>query len=469
MFVAVDKKHKLFRRCAKLAPLPAAVVDLHGPLSGYRPAERKRDTPTIGVVADRLLLARFVPPSVLVNEYGQILYIHGRTGDFLEPAPGEPSDNVFEMARQGLKGELPAAVRQAADGVAPVVRHGLQVKTNGSFTSVTLRVQPLQEPALVRGMLLVSFESESESAATSTPEERRSDTASKDLGAESARIATLDRELAEARRNLQGAVEELATSSEELKSSNEELQSINEELQSTNEELETSREELESLNEELLTVNAELAERNRALAQANDDMQNLLNSTDVAIVFLDDALVIKRFTSQARRFFHVIDSDVGRPISDLAPRLKYQGLVDDARQVLRTLVPISREVEAATGEWCSMRVMPYRTPENVIDGLVLTFVDIDEVKRRELAAVDAHRRVRLALDAAPQSMLVLDEELRVVDANVALVSLIRSEDRHVDGARPDRSRRTACSTCRSWSSRLAPSSPAAANPWSSTS
>jgi two-component system CheB/CheR fusion protein len=300
--------------------------------------------------------------------------VHGRIGLFFEPAPGEPTQNVFSMAREGLRSELPAAVRRAISNKTPVVRRGLQVMTNGGFSTVSMTVRQLREPEALRGTFLVSFELEGETRPHSKKRESR-------RGKQSEHMSIVEDELRRTRENLQGTIEELETSNEELKSANEELQSTNEEMQSANEELETSREEMQSLNEELQTVNAELQERNRALSQTNDDMQNLLNSTDIATVFLDDKLKVKRFTTSAKKVFRLIDTDIGRPIADLAANLQYDSLVEEATDVLRTLVFREREIQTKSGEWRLMRIMPYRTHENLIDGLVMTFIDIDRFRR----------------------------------------------------------------------------------------
>jgi two-component system CheB/CheR fusion protein len=213
------------------------------------------------------------------------------------------------------------------------------------------------------------------------------------------RVEQLERELQYTKESHQTTLEELETSNEELKSANEELQSINEELQSTNEELETSQEEMQSLNEELTTVNTELQSKVEELSQTNDDMQNLLNSTHIATVFLDDQLHIKRFTTQAKELVMLRETDVGRPISDLASNLEEDDLTGDCQKVLNTLASREREVRTKEGLWYLMRIMPYRTAENVIDGLVLTFVDINLIKKaaQELAA--ARDRVTVELEA----------------------------------------------------------------------
>jgi two-component system, chemotaxis family, CheB/CheR fusion protein len=200
----------------------------------------------------------------------------------------------------------------------------------------------------------------------------------------------------------------------------------NEELQSANEELETSREEMQSLNEELQTVNVELEQRNRALSQTNDDMQNLLNSTDIATVFLDEKLSIKRFTTQATKVFNLIETDIGRPIADLVANLRDDRLLDDAAAVLRTLVFHEREIQTKEGAWRLMRIMPYRTHDNLIDGLVLTFIDIDRIKLTEQREQVARARAEAVIDAVPNPLLVLEASLHISSAKPGLLRTLSS-------------------------------------------
>lgn len=431
-FTSADKKWKIFQRRPKASrpstdfPAELASSPVGHRTSAARPPQPPA-TPGIGHLAERVLLDAFVPPSVIVSERGDLLFVHGRTGPFLEPAPGEPMNNVFNMAREGLKLELPTILQQAATSDAPIVRRGLQVKTNGGFTAVRLHARKLAQPEAMRGVFIVTFELEPER------EEPPEGKGGKNHRVHLRRIKALEDELKRTKENLQGTIEELETSNEELKSTNEELQSTNEELQSANEELETSREEMQSLNEELQTVNAEFEERNRALSQANDDMQNLLNSTEIATIFLDDKLAIKRFTTQAKKVFSLIDTDVGRPISDLAANLRYDVLVEDAREVLRSLVIREREIQTKEGAWRLMRVMPYRTHDNVIDGLVITFVDIDRVKRAEQDSQIARAFAESIVESVRDALLVIDPALRVLSANRAFYDLFHTTPKLVVG------------------------------------
>jgi two-component system CheB/CheR fusion protein len=416
-FAVVDKKARIFRPTGR-APAPQApsgfstgAVETAPSHAGVAEAAPE---PRLSAVFERLLLGRFAPASVIVNERGDIAFIHGRTGIYLEPAPGQPRNNLLEMARDGLRLALGAALRRAATRESEVVSEGVRVKTNGGFTMVAVAVSRITEPETIRGLFLVTFRPARVASARAA---KRGKSAAG--GLPPGRAEELERELLFTKESLQSTVEELQTTNEELKSSNEELQSTNEELQSTNEELETSKEEMQSLNEELQTVNAQLQSKVEAYSQANDDMQNLLNSTAISTVFLDGHLNIRRFTEEARKVFNLIPTDVGRPIADLVSNLSYDGLMADATEVLRTLVPRETEVATRKGGWRLVRIMPYRTTDNVIDGLVVTLVDITRSKRAEQAAGQSRAYAESIVSTVRGPLLVLDQDFRVISANRA--------------------------------------------------
>ncbi len=416
LFAVVDNKNKVFRRIEsdqrtdRRAHFPvigkgkAASMD---PVVApdTQPAERMRES------IFQMLAASFAPPTVVVRENGEIVHVHGRTGRYLELAPGGPPGNIVAMAREGLELDLSSALRKAARQSEPVLHDNVPVKTNGDTVLIRLVVQKVEEPKPIGGLIRISFEEHpdlptagEEEAASPMPRGSRV----------SRREKQLENELKTTRESLQRSIEELDAFNEEMQSNNEEMQSTNEELQSTNEELETSKEELHSLNEELHTVNSELQEKIRELSNANDDMNNLLNSTDIATLFLDGSLKIKRYTEQAKRIVSMIPSDMGRSLRDLTPHLQYEGLMSDAEQVLKTLIPRECEVQTEGGDWLLMRIIPYRTANDKIDGLVMTFVDIDELKRsRERATVFMED----ILATVREPLLVLDADLRVRFAN----------------------------------------------------
>ena len=372
---------------------------------GQQPAGRGRPATEV----QRLLLETRVPPTALVDERGNVVYLHGRTGRYLEPEEGEPRYNVVEMARPGLRKVLSPLLHRAKNG-EPAEKRGVRVQTNGNDALVDVSVTPVTRPESLRGLYLVSFSPSPERAEAAVPVEPRTRPPEE-------REARLEEELAHTRESLQSTVEELETSNEELQSSNEELQSSNEELVSTNEELETSREELQSLNEELNTVNAELQSKVDALARSNDDMHNLLNTMQVATLFLDEELRVQRFTERARSMVRLIESDVGRPLSDLSTHLDYERFSEDCRRVLTTLEPREIEARGNNGRWYLLRIMPYRTAENVIEGVVVSMLDIDRLKRAELAAVASKKFFESVVNTVSNPMLVLDGHLKVVSAN----------------------------------------------------
>ncbi len=326
---------------------------------------------------DALLLQCYSPAAVLATVQGDLVYISGKTGKYLEPAAGKANLNLFAMAREGLAGPLHLAFAKSIRENTVTTLKGLRIGTNGGTQSVDVTIQPLTAPMALRGMVLIVFADVSMPLAI-LPTSKVRPSSSHD-----AQLAALAQALQHSREELQIAREEMQTSQEELKSTNEELQSTNEELQSTNEELTTSKEEMQSMNEELQTVNHELTAKVDALSRASDDMKNLLNSTDIATLFLDDQLKVRRFTTSITQIIKLIPGDAGRPITDLASELDYPALADDAQEVLRSLIFQEREVASHDGRWFTVRIMPYRTQSNRIDGVVITFIDISVAKALE--------------------------------------------------------------------------------------
>jgi len=326
-------------------------------------------------LADQLLLQKFSPAAVLTNPEGDVIFISGRTGKYLEPAAGKANWNIHAMAREGLRQELILALPKALRTFQTVVVHNLMVEGNSEAPRVDLTIHPIDEPGPLHGMAMIVFAD----VAAIKPEAKRR------MGEQvaDARVVELEQALVKEREEVQCIREEMQTSHEELKSANEELQSTNEELQSTNEELTTSKEEMQSLNEELQTVNAELQSKVDEWSATSNDMKNLLNSTDIATVFIDNQMHVRRFTSQATDIFKFIPGDIGRPLADIVHKLDYPELESDVQGVLRTLVFSEKQITSNDGYWYIVRIMPYRTQENVIDGVVITFIDISVAKRLE--------------------------------------------------------------------------------------
>jgi two-component system CheB/CheR fusion protein len=327
--------------------------------------------------AEQLLLQRYSPAAVLVDEKGDIVFISGRTGKYLEPAAGKINWNLFAMAREGLRYELTNAFRKALRQQEAITLRNLKVGTNGGAQTLDLTIQAIREPEALRGLVMVVFADVAASPAPEAPAK------AKDPAASRALQGRMERELEAARQELQTTREEMQTSQEEARSAHEEMQSTNEELQSTNEELTTSKEEMQSMNEELQTLNSELQRKVEDMSRINNDMKNLFDCTEIITLFLNSALCVRLFTAGANRVFKLIPGDVGRPITDITSDLAYPELADDAREVLRTLAVHEQQVAARDGSWFMVRIMPYRTFENVIDGVVITFADITTSKTLE--------------------------------------------------------------------------------------
>jgi two-component system CheB/CheR fusion protein len=391
LFAPLGAKSRLFQR-VESGLLPEAVdfpssFSEAAPLALEAPAAPKPATP-LQSLADQLVLQRYAPPAVLVNDKGDIFYISGRTGKYLEPAAGKANWNVFAMAREGLRYELAGAFRKALRQRESVTLHGLRVDTNGGEQCVELTVQRLEEPGPLQGLVIIVFtDLAAPVVAKSADQKPKARTRSEGL-------AHMEHELHRIRAEARTAHEEMQTSQEELRSANEELQSTNEELQSTNEELTTSKEEMQSLNEELQTLNTELQAKVDELSRASSDMKNLLESTDIATLFLDRELHVRRFTTEAAKIIKLIPGDLGRPITDLVSDLNYPALADDVHEVLRTLVSKERQVAARDGRWFDVRIMPYRTLDDRIDGVVITFTDITAAKVLEAKLRDQHASLK---------------------------------------------------------------------------
>ncbi|MGB9939278.1 chemotaxis protein CheB [Methanosarcina sp.] len=429
LFDTLDRKSKLYRKkdvngrplIGTFIPPQLEIRKTKRP-SGKAPVESKTQ---LRELTEQTMLQYYAPVGVLINESGDILYIHGRTGMYLEPAPGEAGLNILKMAREGLKQELTTALYKAATQKKPIIHHGLRVKTNGDFTKINMALRPIAagpDEAAGQNLFLVTFEE--------PPEWERSQTGATagDAGKGTiespmeggARILELEQELQIKEERLKAYNEELETSNEELKSSNEEMQSINEELQSTNEELETSKEELQSVNEELTTVNTELQNRVTDLSQAINDMNNLLAGTGIGTIFVDHQLRILRFTPQVTKVINLIPTDVGRPVGHIVSNLLgYDHLVEDIKEVLDTLTPKDIEVQSQKKAWYLLRIRPYRTLENVIKGAVITFTDITEMKRARkiLKESEAIRRLAAVVHDASDAITLQDLEGHILAWN----------------------------------------------------
>jgi two-component system, chemotaxis family, CheB/CheR fusion protein len=428
-FSPLDKHFKIFRRNDATAPQPtlrwpAAHSANRAAAAGAQPVRAKTD---LAGPLRRVLAERFGPPAVLVDERGQIQQIHGHVGPYLELPAGRVNVNIVDMARDGLRAPLASALREAIESDGLVAERSVRVHVEGDRLALHLKVARLHEPSLVARLFLVSFEPAERGS------RRRARKSEPIAGARKARRgAQLEEELRTTRHDLQSGIDELQVANEELASANEEAQSANEELQSTNEELQTAKEEAQSLNEELHTVNAELTQKLDTFERATDDLLNLMNNIEVATIFLDDQLRVKRFTPQARSVSHLIDADIGRPLADLVTLLDYPDLLSDAASVLETLHASETQAAAPDGSWYLVRIRPYRTARNTVDGVVVTFFDITDAKRTEHLQA-ARALAESIVDAVREPFLVLDGGLRVVRANDAYYRAFRVEPAQTDG------------------------------------
>jgi two-component system CheB/CheR fusion protein len=388
LFAAFSAKSRIYRRLDVPAHLVSAGMPgafdadtAHLSAGGWRAQRTAVVAPDIQSLVEQLVLMHYAPAALLVNVKGDVLYISGKTGRYLEPAMGKPNLNVFAMAREGVKKALSEAFYVAVRERKLVSLKRVRIDSSRPAQYVDVVVQPLSEPVVLSDTVLIVF------CDVVVPRARKPHAPVDAAANDGQRLEVVLQELQHAREDARSTREEMQTSQEELKSTNEELQS-------TNEELTTSKEEMQSMNEELQTINTELQIKVAEVSRASDDMRNLLDSTEIAILFLDDSLRVRRFTPFTTHIFKLIPGDAGRSITDIVCDLDYPSLVPDAREVLRSLVFRETDVSATDGRWFKVRIMPYRTQDNRIDGLVMTFADISASKKLEIALRDAQNRLQ---------------------------------------------------------------------------
>ncbi len=406
LFGPVDRKWKIYRaevRAKHRPAVPAEEPVYREDLTARPKAKSVTPRPGAHPRSPEEMLLDALPPSVLLDSNYQMVFAHGNLRKFLGVAEGKPNVNILDIVHPELRPMLASGIHEAVAQQKDVIREGGSVRLNGDQQPVRVAIRPVSQPrpGESTGQLIVTFQE--------LPKIRRR----KKGTTEVTRVSELEQELQFTRETLRSTIEELETANEELRSANEEYQSTNEELQSTNEELETSREELQSVNEELSTVNTEHQAKIEELSTVNDDMKNLLNSTGIATIYLDNELRIKRFTPAATTIFNLIGSDVDRPISHITSQVSSDRIPDLAKQVLDTLIPVQEELQTKDGKWYAMRIIPYRTTDNSIAGVVVTFINISEQERVKTAL----KLAGSVMDTLPDPVLVLDSDLVVMSAN----------------------------------------------------
>lgn len=433
LFSALDGKYKIFRKrespSSQHAGLgePLTVFSAAPSEARVKPPAAAKE-PSITEVVHEQLIEHFAPPAIVTTEGGDMVYIQGQAGKYLYPSPGKANLNVLAMARESLRHPILSALRTAAREKREISREET-VRTNGDLQRVRLIVLPIPKHPGRVDLFLVAFQD--------IPEPQQAPPAKTDGEAAAfepdVRIAELEKELTDTRLELQRNAEEKQSAQEELTSINEELQSTNEELQSTNEELTTSKEELQSMNEEILTVNSELQAKIAMLSQNQDDMRNLLQSTRIPMIFLDNDLKVRRFTEDIGQIVHLIESDIGRPITDLKMEIIEESLPRDVENVLDTLQVIEKQVKTTDGKWFQMVARPYRTSENQIAGVVVTFSDITAIKKLEQAMQYARGFAENIIATTIEPLIVVDANQRVVSANQSFYRTFHVAPKETEG------------------------------------
>ena len=377
LFSIIDRKCKIFQRkgISSKSKTEISTDLLKGNTFELQKIEEliKSKGASIGEVTKKMLLESYAPPCVVINEKYDVVYIQGQTSKYLELPIGEPNLNILKMAHESFRIELRIAINKVIKQKTTVVHKDLTIKDDGDSRMINLVVKPFLEPESLQGLMMVLFEDVVFS------------TAHVDIQAVSEpsiqidhHIKELEYELSSTKDSLRTTIEQLETSNEQLETSNEMVQAINEELKSANEELETSREELQSMNEELITVNSELQDKVEELSKANNDIYNMLSCTEIGTIFLDKNLYINRFTPTVARIFNLMEADIGRPIRHISTNITYENLFEDMEKVLKTLVTKEQEVSTNDGRWYLVRISPYRTVHDTVEGIVITLVDITD-------------------------------------------------------------------------------------------
>lgn len=402
LFRTINKKHRFYQRKDTIAS-PAFTFPFGG---GSEFIKHQSQIPelmpitkgeSLSKIIEQVILVNYAPSCVIVNDRGDAVYFFGRTGKYLEPAAGVPNNSIIDMARKGLRTELRAALRKAITTQTSVILKNVMIETNDELQAINLIIRPLPELGEPVNFWLIVFQD------VGHLQHKDAIHAGTILSkADETLIQHLENELNATKEHLQLTVEELEVANEKLKSSNEELLSMNEELQSSNEEMQTSKEELQSINEELQTINSELTKKVEELDAANSDLHNLLDRTPIATIFLDNSLRIRNFTPAITNIFRLIESDIGRPLTDIASSIINGDMIKEIKEVLRTLSTKEQEIKMEDHSCYIMRIFPYRTVHNVIDGVVMVFINITEIRKANDLVAESETRFRQLTNAMPE-------------------------------------------------------------------
>jgi two-component system CheB/CheR fusion protein len=421
LFAAVDKKNRLYaRRETKEAGLP----DLPGGRSLERaPALKAAAADERIDKSARRAMEKYYPPHLVVDRGHRIVHFSGGAiARYLEPSAGAPSFALFDILRKNLRTPVRTILQEARASGAPILHENMKVRIGGQARLLTLIAEPMADRTSHSGFVILAFQDRGSAVAAGDETGAQPDDA----------VQALEHELRTTRAQLQSTIDELEVTGEEMKSANEEFQSVNEELQSSNEELETSKEEMQSINEELQTINAEMGSKNDLLGRVNSDLKNLLESSEIATLFLDGKLRVRSFTPGVTEIFHVRKADIGRPITEIVSLLDYAGIEQDAKTVLRKLGVVERQVTLRDlGMTFIMRIRPYRTVDNFIDGLVLTFVDITDRDAADMARHEAETYLRLLIDSTADAIYCVDRDGATTLCNASFLRMTgfaREED-----------------------------------------
>jgi two-component system CheB/CheR fusion protein len=428
MFVSADPKWKIYERkggnalVGKMIDFPFHVARQY-PLNTMKidDVEKQINKRSVADTFNRILLENFTPSSVLVNEKGDILYSNGKTGKFLELPSGEAVMNIHKMAREELRYVVGNIIHQARNQKGEVVISDIKLKDGDQVKLINLKATLLEETGL-QGLVLIIFEDKGYLKKTGGRPKVVDDRSR-------AAVEDLEKELVYTKQQLNSTIEQMETSLEELKSTNEELQSTNEELQSTNEESLTTKEEMQSLNEELMTINMQYQAKAEELTRINNDMKNLLDSTEIGTIFLDNQLDILRYTPQVRKLFNLIPTDVGRPITHVVSNFDNSLMENEIREVIETLANKEIEVKTKTDEWYKVRIMPYRTLDNFISGAVLTFTLITGYKQMEYMVEGLKQNIDVVTRLYKEPLVSVDESNTIISANEAFYEVFNIKDK----------------------------------------